>query len=1302
MDSSIQNIIGNPPDTNGGSNTSVVAELSSILHSDSSPRERRPTAPRDYHAPDGPYIGADTTTSTKSSNGANITASSSKHARTPSTTTTTTTSVGPTKRRARRRRDSTTNTATHTAAAQDVPNTRPVRDKKPVERLHIFSTKEKSYATSATQKPAVPKIAAVAKEIAIVLDTADQEPLNVSFKSNAKERTKPNTGLNGVATKKIVVVNDAADQAPQNVENDAAEQVQPPNVGVMPHPNAKKKKKTKPNTGSSGVGAKNTCALCANQVKLKLQGSIIKEHMFGNTRCEASNDSAEIYIRQEPHDHNAKNQIHASPSINSTLLNLTRIDLKRFAVELERVLKYEGMHQSTHERQTVTNFERARLSLERKGTHKQIGKTLSQSPPISLKSKEDIEKLMEKYPTSQVKLKVKTGKGGGAGYIALKVTYEEVKEAIESSLHQSDSPGPMKSITLSAVCEQFNDRKFAEVLRRIVEGIINNSLPSQVLCMLGTSSGMILSKPNSTSVRPIAIGNVFFKLAERVVITRTNTRIKQVIGEYDFGAFKDGGSETVVHLVRTMCKQKGMMYAIQADIENAFNAISRVELEKILKEFLPEWLGIFYASYGDGNVIFFDDFSRFPGGKSFALKILQSRGLKQGSPLSAILFTIALSIRLKPIREKYKGEATIPGFADDLTILAKSAVVSKQAFLDLCNVLEVLDLKISFQKSSVCAINGTNDECATLAAELKISQVNSIYLLGAIAFSHDPEATVMERLIAPYVKKVEAFTNFLKVLLKEEANLEVDADEMDPLEKTHLNEVKKSRIDGLLAKLFQAFLAGPAQSNTYLLRVMPPSWSKTVWDMMDSTFAKFFAELLLVQPKSIVLHKKDNTSEKLEYTPFRVQRDEIVTLFNLPNFARGGEIDLDSVEFPSERRAQLARWFLPLRDGGAGLPNSQTRAIAGFTASTHACLNVVVRIAQEMFPHIKDVHGRVSAIASVKRELAIACQLTKNYPPAKEKYLSLRDKLKVDLNVNLASGSKHRLQATTVRIFNLVTQERFIRTLSVPSHDNEKAVRKAALKVSSFVSSSSRASYQFTLANQNFVGNRLTSEEFRGAFLKHVGLDPPLHEVCLVCMESYEGMGAFHHSTSCSRIRPASNGKYVKDALCLGLKASFGVSIPRGEPVLANQPGVSRKPGAVELDETKQAKVNLERADFLISSCGTTFIVDSTSGVALPKGILAKAMRNAGLHASFIEANKRLEYKEWRFGYPNEFIPFAMDNTGMLSKTSIRFLHRMKLHAKRMDRFRGLTRFWEALSIGLAKGSAHGFALMARGDGVPR
>jgi hypothetical protein len=381
-----------------------------------------------------------------------------------------------------------------------------------------------------------------------------------------------------------------------------------------------------------------------------------------------------------------------------------------------------------------------------------------------------------------------------------------------------------------------------------------------------------------------------------------------------------------------------------------------------------------------------------------------------------------------------------------------------------------------------------------------------------------------------------------------------------------------------------------------------------------------------------------------------------------------------------------------------GLPSSQTRAISGFVASTTTCKEVVLRLANEMFPNAicLNVTGRLEAISLVNKELALALLASKKNPSTKEAYGVARDQFKAAMEDNNVTRN---LQSMIAGIFDLVTREFIIDTLSVTNDTSKKAVEKAALKVSSFVSASALASYQALLANPNFAGNNLSHEQFCVAFLKHVGLDPPLHEICLACNESYSDKGALHHSTSCLRIRPATMGKCVKDALVLGLKAAFGVSIPRTEPILGNLPGISRKVDHPKAG--KRAKVK-DRADFAFSSCGTTFVVDSTSGVALPYGVTAETSRVVGLHAAFVEAKKRLEYKEWVFGAPNEFVPFALDNTGMLSMTSLRFIHRMKSHAKRLDRFRGLKRFYEALSIGLVKGSTHGFALMARGDGVRR
>ena len=90
-------------------------------------------------------------------------------------------------------------------------------------------------------------------------------------------------------------------------------------------------------------------------------------------------------------------------------------------------------------------------------------------------------------------------------------------------------------------------------------------------------------------------------------------------------------------------------------------------------------------------------------------------------------------------------------------------------------------------------------------------------------------------------------------------------------------------------------------------------------------------------------------------------------------------------------------------------------------------------------------------------------------------------------------------------------------------------------------------------------------------------------------------MGALHHSTSCAHIRPAFMGKCVKDAVVAGFKASFGLSISRGEPVLSNIPGVSRRASDKQLAKDG-AKVKIKaRADFAFSSGGTVYVVDTTS-----------------------------------------------------------------------------------------------------------
>ena len=87
-----------------------------------------------------------------------------------------------------------------------------------------------------------------------------------------------------------------------------------------------------------------------------------------------------------------------------------------------------------------------------------------------------------------------------------------------------------------------------------------------------------------------------------------------------------------------------------------------------------------------------------------------------------------------------------------------------------------------------------------------------------------------------------------------------------------------------------------------------------------------------------------------------------------------------------------------------------------------------------------------------------------------------------------------------------------------------------------------------------------------------------------------------------------------------------------------------------------------------------------------------------GALADALEARKRAQYDaHWRFFTPAVFVPFALDNYGALSKSSLDLIASLKRHAKHRGSFCGEERFWEHLSIGLVKGIYHGYKIMAYG-----
>ena len=455
-----------------------------------------------------------------------------------------------------------------------------------------------------------------------------------------------------------------------------------------------------------------------------------------------------------------------------------------------------------------------------------------------------------------------------------------------------------------------NNPRLLTIITAQVQGIVDNTLSTQELSIHGESRGVVLTKANSEKLRPIGITNIFMKLADNFVCGESGV----ILPKDEYGAHKIGGGETTVHVMRTLMETKGDKYAMKLDISNAFNSVSREFTEKVLKEKHPQLLGHFYASYGNGNNVHFESFL-YGAIESTRFTIHQTEGLIQGGSTSPLYFAIVFGYILEELRNKHKGDVMI-NFADDLVIVSRSFDKLVEIFIELEEKLRAANLRVSREKSSIYHAvpnAAVDEEYIRRTNALGLKWTEQLDMLGAVAHSHDAPQVAMDKLIAPYLESIAEFEKFTTWITKDKSN----------------------DIQGLSARLYQAYVRGPVQSLTYLLRCMPIEWSALVTDKIDKKLAEAFISIVLTQPREII-------DDPERFATFAQNREEILELMETVRFADGASTIFNS--FDSETEMLLARIFAKRNNGGAGIPSSRVRSISGFTASAQMAEPDVKRV----------------------------------------------------------------------------------------------------------------------------------------------------------------------------------------------------------------------------------------------------------------------------------------------------------------------------------------------------------------------
>ena len=113
----------------------------------------------------------------------------------------------------------------------------------------------------------------------------------------------------------------------------------------------------------------------------------------------------------------------------------------------------------------------------------------------------------------------------------------------------------------------------------LLRDIIDGELPDDARQLLLASRLVALSKPNSDGYRPIAVGELFYRLAAIVAVRRVSSEAAMLLAPHQYGIGVAGGAEKIVHsLQHELVDTDKRLALLQIDITNAFNSCDRGRL----------------------------------------------------------------------------------------------------------------------------------------------------------------------------------------------------------------------------------------------------------------------------------------------------------------------------------------------------------------------------------------------------------------------------------------------------------------------------------------------------------------------------------------------------------------------------------------------------------------------------------------------------------------------------------------------------------------------------------------------------
>ena len=207
---------------------------------------------------------------------------------------------------------------------------------------------------------------------------------------------------------------------------------------------------------------------------------------------------------------------------------------------------------------------------------------------------------------------------------------------------------------------------YAEGISQVLTDLANGDVDDENMQRLTACRLIGLKKPSDDAkvklkLRPIAIGEVFLRLAGRIILNKVSARLNDKFMECNQFAFASGGVDAIIHHTRLAFQHHKTFCTI--DCSNAFNSIWRSAFMGITysdPSLAPMWEYI-DRNYGTKSALIFSQEDK-------PRVIWSESGVRQGDVLGPALFCLGLLPILHTMKTRFP-EVRVLAYMDDITVI---------------------------------------------------------------------------------------------------------------------------------------------------------------------------------------------------------------------------------------------------------------------------------------------------------------------------------------------------------------------------------------------------------------------------------------------------------------------------------------------------------------------------------------------------------------------------------------------------------------------------------------------------------